>query len=284
MSTFGSDTAANTLLQSLIGLEDFDIEEIDLNDPLYQVPDGSGDLYTQTTKPTNDDLTERKVGGDGSYDAIIAGAVAHLNEEYEKGRITGDNYAKVYSEIVANSMSGAIQFLLGKETAYWNAVNAQLQAKRGEVDVITARIGLATAKAQMQQTNYQALTTKVQYAVSKIALANEDAKYANLLIQKDLLGAQLEAATAQYSDFLSDGTTLVAGQLGKQKELYEQQITSYERDIDIKGAKIYVDAWIAMKTIDEGLDPVDNFTNSRVNDVLNKVGNNFFDLPNIAET
>ena len=64
-----------------------------------------------------------------------------------------------------------------------------------------------------------------------------------------------------------DGTT-VTGLLGKQKELYSQQITSYKRDAEVKAGKLWIDAWITMKTIDEGLLPPDQFTNTEINEVL----------------
>jgi hypothetical protein len=70
-----------------------------------------------------------------------------------------------------------------------------------------------------------------------------------------------------------DGTA-VTGVLGKQKALYSQQITSYQRDSELKAARIWSDAWITQKTIDEGLVPPDTFTNTNVNAVLQTVRTN----------
>ncbi|MBQ5153795.1 hypothetical protein EGM85_11085, partial [Macrococcus caseolyticus] len=60
----------------------------------------------------------------------------------------------------------------------------------------------------------------------------------------------------------------------KQKELYTQQITSYQRDAEVKAAKLFTDAWITQKTIDEGLTPPNGFTNASVDDVLSTVKRN----------
>ncbi|MNE83173.1 hypothetical protein D3C80_1799650 [compost metagenome] len=59
--------------------------------------------------------------------------------------------------------------------------------------------------------------------------------------------------------------------LGKQKLLYGQQITSYQRDSELKAARMWSDSWITQKTIDEGLLPPATFENSTVNSVLEKV-------------
>ena len=86
-------------------------------------------------------------------------------------------------------------------------------------------------------------------------------------MQAVLVKEQGEAQRAQTLDTRSDGATVV-GLLGKQKALYDQQITSYKRDAEVKAGKLWVDAWITMKTIDEGLLPPNQFTNTEVNEVL----------------
>jgi len=73
---------------------------------------------------------------------------------------------------------------------------------------------------------------------------------------------------AQTLDTRSDGVTDVEGVLGKQKDLYTQQITSYRRDAETKVAKLFTDAWITMKTIDEGLSPPTGFTNASLDEIL----------------
>lgn len=90
-----------------------------------------------------------------------------------------------------------------------------------------------------------------------------------------LVGEQAEAQRAQTSDTRSDGSSVV-GLLGKQKDLYNQQIISYQRDSEVKAAKIFTDAWITQKTIDEGLLAPYGFTNSSLDTILSalKANNN----------
>lgn len=89
----------------------------------------------------------------------------------------------------------------------------------------------------------------------------------NLQAQQLLLKEQMEAQRGQTLDMRSDNFP-VAGVQGKQKALYTQQITSYQRDAEVKAAKIFSDAWITQKTIDEGLLAPDAFNNASVNEVL----------------
>lgn len=92
----------------------------------------------------------------------------------------------------------------------------------------------------------------------------------NLQAQEKLFREQMEAQRGQTHDIRSDNFP-VAGVMGKQKLLYAQQVTSYQRDAEVKAAKLFTDAWITQKTIDEGLSPPNGFTNGSVDQVLQKV-------------
>ena len=106
----------------------------------------------------------------------------------------------------------------------------------------------------------------------------QDAQTANLTYtltylmpkQVTLVSEQGEVQRAQTLNFRSDGATVV-GLTGKQKDLYGQQITSYQRDSEIKATKIFSDAWITMKTIDEGLAPPTSFANANLDVILGNI-------------
>lgn len=91
--------------------------------------------------------------------------------------------------------------------------------------------------------------------------------------QIKLVQEQMESQRSQTTDFRSDGLP-VTGLTGKQKALYEQQITSYKRDAEVKAAKLFTDAWITQKTIDEGLSPPGNFANPSLDSILQTLKNN----------
>lgn len=92
--------------------------------------------------------------------------------------------------------------------------------------------------------------------------------------QKKLVDEQMETQRANTMNTRSDGATTTVGLVGKQKDLYTQQITSYQRDAEVKAAKLFTDAWITMKTIDEGLLPPGNFDNTSLNNILGDIKTN----------
>lgn len=86
--------------------------------------------------------------------------------------------------------------------------------------------------------------------------------------QRDLVLEQIEVQHAQVSDTLKDGATTITGSIGRQKELYAQQIKSYDLDAKFKVAKMYLDGWITQKTLDDGLLAPNELTNTEINKVL----------------
>ena len=100
--------------------------------------------------------------------------------------------------------------------------------------------------------------------------ANDTATYnlSYILPQQLLLTKeQTEAARAQTLDTRTDGASVV-GSVGKQKDLYSQQITSYQRSSEINAAQMFKDAWIAHKSIDEGIDTPASFNATSISEVL----------------
>lgn len=273
--SFGGETVANQLLIALMAGENITIPQVDLSADIYKIPGGiDSEQYLPVRKLTNEDLTTRVVGGDGTFDALMAGFSAHLKIEYEKGRITGAEYTKTFIALTEGAMANAVQYLLGRDNAFWQAVTAQAQA-------ITARVQLETAKVQYAALSLEAMIGRANYALTKLKLATEDVTYAqgkyqidNLLPQQlKLLREQTEVQRAQTLDVRTDGST-VTGAVGKQKDLYSQQITSYKRNSELSAARVFSDAWITQKTIDEGLLPPDALNNNSVNTVLNTLKTN----------
>lgn len=270
-----AEVEANRLLEELTKRDDFTLPDIDMSGPEWDIPGGDNSpIFDAITKVTNESLTTREVGGSGTFDALMESAHNHLKAEFKANRITGGEYTKAYIAMMEACMSNAVQFLLGRDQAYWAAAMAQIQA-------VTARVQLATSKAQFVLAKIQALSAKSEYALTKMKIATESETYCAALFNADqllpqqlkLITEQTEAQRAQTLDTRSDGTT-VTGSVGKQKELYSQQITSYQRDAEVKASKLFTDAWITQKTIDEGLNPPNGFTNASIDTILTKLKSN----------
>lgn len=275
MATHGSEVNANLLMSVLLAGELQDLPEIDWDNEAFKIPtDLESDLYKSVQRLTNVDLTMGVVGGTGTFDALMRGFKAHLQEEYDANRISGAEYTKAFIALTANAMQNAVQFLLGRDGAYWQSVIAQAQA-------ITARVALETAKVQHMSVLAEMRTARANYALTKLKLSTEDVAFAtgqynlNYILpqQRLLLTEQTEVQRAQTLNTRTDGT-VVAGVLGKQKDLYTQQITSYKRDAEVKAAKLFTDAWTVQKTIDEGLLPPNGFTNASLDTILTTIKSN----------
>ena len=270
-----AEVEANRLLEELTKGDDFTLPDVDMTGPEWDIPGGDDSpIFGAIDKISNESLTTREVGGSGTFDALMESAHNHLKAEFKANRITGGEYTKAYIAMMESCMSNAVQFLLGRDQAYWAAAMAQIQA-------VTARVQLATSKAQFVLAKIHALSAKSEYALTKMKIATESETYcaalfnANQMLpqQLKLLTEQTEAQRAQTLDTRSDGAT-VTGSVGKQKELYSQQITSYQRDAEVKASKLFTDAWITQKTIDEGLNPPNGFTNASIDTILTKLKSN----------
>lgn len=362
MATNGGDVLASELMTALLTGEDVNIPTIDLSGSEYSIPgDNTSDAYDVLLKLTNADLTTGAINGTGAFDKLMVGVAAQLQREYDAGRITGAEYSKAYITLTQSALATSLQFLLGKDASYWQAVQAQTQA-------VIARVQLATAKTQNATAQLEAMNVKANYTLTKLKLATEDVQYGSLKYKLDnidplqvtqltlqnsgitisnlglginnsiasynlattlpkqslMLDAQLAQTTAQtagttktnagidiansiasynlttvlpkqqeilveqlatavvdkntksynLSDILpaqklnlqeqaeaqrgqtmdtrSDGTTPITGSIGKQNSLYAQQVVSYQKDSQLKAAKVFSDVWITCRSIDEG--------------------------------
>lgn len=280
----GAETEANALMTSLTSGVSFVLPTVNLESNEYAIPD-IGPLGNQVVRLGNSDLTEGIVNGSGTFDQMMRGVAAHLRKEFEDNRITGDQYAKAFIALTESAISNSVQYLLGRDSAYWQAVTAQMQAQIAQVQLVIARVQLETAKAELMSKRFEAFNFQANYALSKMKLSTESANYCiaqytldNILpLQKILVKEQGEVQRAQTLDNRSDNAVVV-GLVGQQKSLYKQQITSYKRDAETKIAKLFTDAWITNKTIDEGLLAPNGFTNASIDQVLSTLkGNVQFD-------
>lgn len=266
MATTASTLAADILAH--LG-QDFVVPAVDLSSAEFQLPDQVGNpRYDAIPSIDLDDLTTGVVNGTGAFDKLMSSVKAHLKAEYDRGDISGDQYTKAYIELTTASLSTALQFVLQSSTTYWQALAAQSAARAAEVQAVQAAVELETAKHQLSAAAAQAEMLEAQHVLVQMQTANEDAKHLLTLAQIDLVKEQQESQRAQTLDTRTDGTTPVAGLIEKQKALYTQQVTSYQRDAETKVTKMFVDAWITQKTLDEGLTAPTEFTNASLDELL----------------
>lgn len=275
MPTYGSAEIANALSVTLLSGEDLSVPEIDLNGSDFTIPgDGNSDAYKPAKQLEITDLTTSVVNGSGAFDKLMDAIKAHLQHEFSAGRITGAEYTKAYIALVQGAMQNAVQFLLGRDAAFWQAATAQ-------ANFISAKVALANAKVQYAALRFDALAKRATYALTKLKLATEDMQYGVLSYQVTytmpaqllMIKEQTEAQRAQTLDSRSDGVT-VAGVMGMQTALYSQQITSYKRDSEIKAAKVLFDAWATRYAVAEPEDSPIALEIKNMDGVIKKVQEN----------
>lgn len=237
---------------------DFTVPSPDLSGVDFQIPDRDGNpLYAAVTPIALPALTTAMVGGTGAFDVVMSANKAHLREEYDKGRITGDQYAKAYVELSGNALSAGLQFVLSADQSRWQALLIQSQARRAEIEAVTAAVQLEIAKAQLAAAAVQADILNAQYVQTLVQTAVMKASYEQTSAQKYLLDEQLntqirqtvvmthqgalveeqvEAARAQVRDTLSTGGPIV-GMIGKQKELVTEQVKLAKEQLEVQTAQ-----------------------------------------------
>ena len=423
-----ADTQANTLFTSLTA-DAPTPPTIDFADFTFEA-DTTSPLYADIDPITLAQLTEVDLEGLGVYDRLMASVDLHIQREYKGNRITGDQYAKVYTEVMTQVLGQSTQFLLQKDAAKWSAITAQMQARVAEIGVTQALVELERVKAETAKMVFDMQNSGAEYALTKMKIANADADYCltqvqtakesfsvdhllpaelaiqqyqrmqvlpsqvaiskvqsdrvlpaeaaikeftnreiqpierdlqnfnltqtkvtehaisayqlnsllpvtlgqeqhklnfqmpaqtamineqkesqraqtldtrsdnltpvsgllgkqkdgividntskqyqldnTLPIQLDLVKEQRESERAKTTDTRTDGTIII-GSVGKQKELYTQQIDSFVKDAKHKTAKMYLDGWITQKTLDEGLTAPTELQNTTVNSVMSGI-------------
>lgn len=231
------EVQANALFSALVGSGNVTLPTVDLFDEAHSVP---WDDQSEVLQPPKQLTTDMLVS---TFETVNTATAKLLKAEFDAGRITGAKYADLYMAMLQSSMQTALQFVLNKDMSFFSAAKTQADA--------------IAANNQNETMRLQAMLGRANYALTKMKLATEDSAFGVSEYQREtLLPAQLalvneqkEAQRAQTLGTRSDGTTPVAGLLGKQVALYEQQKQSYIEDIKIKASKIFADLWTIQKTV-----------------------------------
>lgn len=166
--------------------------------------------------------------GVGVFDELMRASTAHLDKQFETGRIKGSDYANVYLGMMTALMQNATQFLLNQEKAGF------------EADLVAQQVTNALKEHEVLH------STKCKL----------DAEYDNLvevklktIAETNLLGQKQVTETAQTSSTGVDADSVV----GRQKALYLAQTNGFTRDAEQKAAKVMVEAFAVQASTDESI-------------------------------
>ena len=152
----------------------------DFSDPIYSfTPDTSSALYEDVVTTTVAEVTagEGTLEGPGAFDVFMQAMDKHLEREFKGNRITGSQYAEVYTAIANQVMGQAVSFTLQKDQARWQAITAQMQARITEIQATQALISLEQTKIEAANANFQLNLTAAQYALTKMQIVTEEANH-----------------------------------------------------------------------------------------------------------
>ena len=181
-----------------------------------------------------------KIDGTGIFDVLMTAMELRLDEQYDRGRIKGGDYASVYLGLSQSVLQQAIAYTLGVQSADKQAdlIAEQIIASTATTVRNDANATQERAVGAEQVTASTATTTRNDsIAVEQIdKLQAEEA----LLLQKKF------TEDAQILDTVNAASVL--GIIGKQKTLYENQANGFTRDAEQKAMKAFTDVWTVAKS------------------------------------
>lgn len=152
---------------------------------------------------TNEELTDKTVNGAGLFDELMTAASAHLTAQFEKGRITGSDYATAYLGGMQASMANAIQFLTQRDQTYAQAlaIVAQIEATQAQTALAEKDLELKEVELQIQLVALD--IQKQQLEIAKADLALKEAQLPLVEAQVKQTEAQVEQTEAQTADIVA---------------------------------------------------------------------------------
>lgn len=236
-------------------------------------------------------------GGDktsrGAFEELMRSVNSHLEDQLEKGNITKQQYASMYSGALASTMSEASKYVLSYMTTNqqiklldWQIKEAENRASlvaeqilqlKEQTSLISKQIELAELEksikvAQEDQILKETLLTEARTITEgyNATLTNNNASRTSS--EKAVLDQKLLTEQAQIKDSINGVD--VAGIIGRQRSLYENQAEGYIRDAEQKAAKIFMDSFNTRTSIEttEATEPSDaTLTGIQIKSVLNQL-------------
>lgn len=193
-------------------------------------------------------LTEAKVDGAGVFDTLMRAAASHIQLEFDRNRIKGQDYAQVYLTAIQYTLANATAFLMGKDKAYLDAklVEANIALVEKQAMLIDAQISKTVAETtnlaqELLNMKAQECLLTAQYDLTMLQKLQTTAQTA--LIQQ-----KIATEKAQTVETGVDENSVI----GRQKSLYKAQTEGFARDAEQKAAKMLIDTWNVRRTTDEG--------------------------------
>jgi hypothetical protein len=154
--------------------------------------------------PTLADLTSATLAGNGIFDVLMRANKAHLDEQYDKGRIKGTEYATVYLGSLQQVLNTSVQFLLAKDRTGLDAQLVEQQILLAQVEVSKATAELAIVEANLAKVPLELAQLTAQTAQVTQQTSNLVAEALNIPKQGTVLTNQAAQIAQQTANLVSE--------------------------------------------------------------------------------
>lgn len=257
------EVLSNNLFGSLTSDSPINIATPDLTDVKYSYTVNPSDpLQIDVADLTISDLVQGQVEGTGAFEQIMKSLDKHIQREFNDGRITSEQYANVYMTAMTAALAEANKFVLNKDQAHWQAIQAQYTARQQAIKNTESLLSLEGKKFEVGKIFYEMGVTKGNYALTKTRIATSEAEHclaqakaentqytnAHLLpaelatkqyqlnmvfpLEAEIKKSELENLNSRFKDYMLDGVTPYKGlvKLEKDSMTVENSLKQYQLD------------------------------------------------------
>lgn len=193
------------------------------------------------------DITSGAINGTGVFDLLMQSVNAQLKSQFDEGRVSGADYAQMYTASITGAMSQSIQFVLQEQAAGHQA--DLLAAQTLQTDAATAKINSEKVVVDLQD---DLVNAQLLQEAEKLLLLKQDVLTAPVLrtkltaekdnaLQQTLTEVQKTALVTSQKlktdadELLSDARTATEVEK-RDSEISRQSVNA--ADVNVKGAQV----------------------------------------------
>jgi hypothetical protein len=195
------------------------------------------------------DITNGTPKGNGVFDTLMRASKAHLEAEYNAGRIKGDMYSQVYLSMVNSVLQQATQFVLSKQQADKQAELLAAQIAKTDQDadlVFQQKLNMIAENANIALIGDK-LTKEKDLLSEQILKLQEDVlvlqqQKANMVLEANNIPKQGVLLDSQASKLTSDKAVVDQSlvNMAAEKLNIEARTTQVDKTVDKMTAEIAV--------------------------------------------
>ena len=151
-----------------------------------------------TTPATIDvsDLTSGAVNGSGVFDQLMRGVNAQLDKQFKADRITGSEYAAIYTEAIKQVLATSSSVLFEKAKQAYELTLLDLQVDAAREDLKIAKINQEKVRKEVAQLDREIVRTDVQIDILSYELRNKlPVEVSNMVKQGQATDIQINQET-----------------------------------------------------------------------------------------